>query len=243
MSTNFLSFILLLIINSKTIIADKLSEHCQYGNLSDTGNIINIIDYYNLSLLITTSKNIYTGFPPKIKSAFNSNITRFSSGITINENYILMSCLEGKILTKRDINNGEEIEFCPSLLFTNPPQKACSISSYDNKVYLIYTELVNQTLIPYIIEFTINNLNNPACEKYDIIKKLSPLEPTYFTNQISCEIISPINEDNFYLVCLYVKIDINYKIYGYVDQKEYYIFSSDIDDIDDIILKKLIQIL
>jgi hypothetical protein len=60
---------------------------------------------------------------------------------------------------------------------------------------------------------------------------LPALEPISFDNQISCEIISTIDENNFYLVCLYVKIEIiegktNYKIYGNVEQKEYYIFSS-----------------
>jgi hypothetical protein len=63
---------------------------------------------------------------------------------------------------------------------------------------------------------------------------LPALEPISFDNQISCEIISPIDENNFYLVCLYVKIEIiegktNYKIYGNVEQKEYYIFSSNIE--------------
>ena len=145
-----------------------------------------------------------------------------------------MSCLDGKILTKININTGEETELCPSLSFANPSQKICSISSYNNKVFLIYTQLDNETLIPNIIEFTINDLNNPICENYDTTKKLPALEPISFDNQISCEIISPIDENNFYLVCLYVKIEIiegktNYKIYGNVEQKEYYIFSSNIE--------------
>jgi uncharacterized protein YuzB (UPF0349 family) len=145
-----------------------------------------------------------------------------------------MSCLDGKILTKININTGEETDLCPSLSFSNSSQKICSISSYNNKVYLVYTQLDNEVLIPNIIEFTINNLNNPICENYDTTKKLPSLEPISFDKQISCEIISPVNENNFYLVCFYVKKEIKeektiYNIYGYVEQKEYYIFSCNIE--------------
>ena len=233
MLPNYFLFILLLIIIFKLVITE-LSDHFQYADLSDTGDLINITDNYNLSILVSTSKKIYAGFPPTIRTTIISTITQFSSGITINENNILMSCLDGKILTKININTGEEIELCPSLSFSNPPQKICSISSYDNKIYLIYTELDNGALIPNIIEFTISNLNDPICENYDTTKKLPTLEPITFDNQIACEVISPINENDFHLVCFYVKKEVIeentiYKIYGNVEQKEYYIFSSNIE--------------
>ena len=138
MSSKFILFLLLLLINNFKLINNELSDHFQYGDLSDTGDMINITDYYNLSILVSTSKNIYTGFPPKIKTIITSTITRFSSGVTINENNLLMSCLDGKILTKININTGEETELCPSLSFTNPSQKICSISLYNNKVFLFY---------------------------------------------------------------------------------------------------------
>ena len=233
MSSKTISIFLFLIINTKLIITG-LSDDFLSGNLSDTGDMINITDYYNLSILVSTSKNIYTGFPPTLKSTINSTITNFSSGVTINENYLLMSCLDGKILTKININTGEETDLCPSLSFSNSSQKICSISSYNNKVYLVYSQLDNEVLIPNIIEFTINNLNNPICENYDTTKKLPSLEPISFDKQISCEIISPVDENNFHLVCFYVKKEIKeenitYNIYGNVEQKEYYIFSSDIE--------------
>jgi hypothetical protein len=192
--------------------------------------MINITDYYNLSILVSTSKNIYTGFPPTLKSTINSKITNFSSGVTINENYLLMSCLDGKILTKININTGEETDLCPSLSFSYPSEKICSISSYYNKVFLVYTKLTSEVLTPSIIEFTIYNMNNPICENYDT-KRLPFLESISFDRQISCEIISPVDENNFYLVCFYVKKEIIeektiYNIYGNVEKKEYYIFSS-----------------
>ena len=145
MSTKILSFILFLIVNIKFIMSE-LSDHFHYSTLSDTGNMINITDNYNLSILVSTSKNIYSGFPPTIKSTITSTITRFSSGITLNENILLMSCLDGKILTKIKIDTGEEKVLCPSLPFNNPSQKMCSILSYDNKVYLIYSQLDNEVL-------------------------------------------------------------------------------------------------
>ena len=137
--------------------------------------MINIADYHNLSILVSTSKNIYAGFPPKLKSKITSIITKFSSGVTINENYLLMSCLDAKILTKININTGEETDLCPSLSFSSPSQQICSISSYNNKVFLIYTQLDNEVLVPNIIEFTISNLENPICENYDTSKKLPSL--------------------------------------------------------------------
>ena len=233
MSSKTISIFLFLIINAK-LIKTKLSDDFLYGNFSDSGDIINITDYYNLSLLVSTSKNIYIGFPPTLKRTITSTITNFSSGVTINENYLLMSCLDGKILTKININTGEETDLCPSLSFSSPPQKICSISSYNNKVFLVYTILDNEVLIPNIIEFTINNLDNPICENYDTSKKLPFLEPISFDKLISCEIISPEDENNFYLVCFYVKKEIIedktvYNIYGYVEQKEYTIFSSSIE--------------
>ena len=233
MSSKVISIFLFLIINAKLTIT-KLSDDFLYGDLSDSGDIINITDYYNLSILVITSKNIYTGFLPTLKRTITSTITKFSSGVTINENYLLMSCLDGKILTKININIGEETDLCPSLSFSNPSQKICSISSYNNKVFLVYTQLDNEVLIPNIIEFTINNLNNPICENYDTTKKLPSLEPISFDKQISCEIISPVDENNFYLVCFYVKKEIKedntiYNIYGNVEQKEYYIFSCNIE--------------
>ena len=45
MSSNAISIILLLIINTKLIIT-KLSDDFLYGNLSDSGDMINITDYY-----------------------------------------------------------------------------------------------------------------------------------------------------------------------------------------------------
>ena len=141
-----------------------------------------------------------------------------------------MSCLDGKILTKININTGEETDLCPSLSFNNSSQKICSISSYNNKVFLVYTKIKSEVITPNIIEFTIYNMNNPICENYDT-KRLPSIESISFDRQISCEIISPVDENNFYLVCFYVKKEIIeektiYNIYGNVEQKEYYIFSS-----------------
>ena len=59
MPSKTISFFLLLIINIKLIITE-LSNDFQYGDLLDTGDMINITDYYNLSILVSTSKkNIY----------------------------------------------------------------------------------------------------------------------------------------------------------------------------------------
>ena len=58
MLPNYFSFILLLIIIFKLVITE-LSDHFQYADLSDTGDLINITDNYNLfNFSFNIEKNI-----------------------------------------------------------------------------------------------------------------------------------------------------------------------------------------
>ena len=67
-------FIVLLFIQFKRILLDYYENNYEVANLSQQASIIDITDYYNLYLLITTEKKIYTGMPPQEMSVTTSNI-------------------------------------------------------------------------------------------------------------------------------------------------------------------------
>ena len=83
-------------------------ESFQYGNISENASIIDITDYNNLSLLITTEKNIYTGMTPNKISKTNSKIMELSAAATYNNNFILLACSEDYLLSKINIISGKK---------------------------------------------------------------------------------------------------------------------------------------
>ena len=112
------------------ILKDKLFLNCQINDdfsrgILEEGNydILDITDNTNLKLLVTTSKNIYTGIPPVKKVETQANLINSTSLLTINENYLLAACLKDSLLTKININNGmssslinyQEINISPPL--------------------------------------------------------------------------------------------------------------------------------
>ena len=132
-------------------------ESLQTDMLNEEASLIDISDYHNLSLIITTDKKIYNGIPPTLKSTTNSSIINISSAVTYNNNYILMACTENYLLSKIDIETGEE---SPLINYENIslPNYTCSISSKDDYVYISFSYII----IPkYIIQkFYYNNTDN-----------------------------------------------------------------------------------
>ena len=106
---NQIIFIVLLFIQFKVILLDYFENNYQLGNLSQQASIIDITDYYNLYLLITTEKKIYIGMPPNKISETTSNIINITSAVTYDTNYILLVCTGDYLLSKININTGEEI--------------------------------------------------------------------------------------------------------------------------------------
>ena len=60
--------------------------------------LLDVTDYHNLNLIVSTSKNIYTGIPPSLKIQTSANLIKATSLITISENYLLAACLEDAFL-------------------------------------------------------------------------------------------------------------------------------------------------
>ena len=95
------------------IIFQKLYFYnCQiYDNftkevLEEGSQLIDVNDYNNLNLIVTTLKNIYIGIPPKLKAKTEAKLINTSSIITLNSNYLLAACLQDSLLTKINLNDG-----------------------------------------------------------------------------------------------------------------------------------------
>ena len=149
-------FLFLISIQIKGVYLEYF-DSLQTAMLSEESSLIDISDYHNLSLIITTNKKIYTGIPPTHNSTTNSSIINISSAVTYNNNYILMACTENYLLSKIDIETGEE---SPLINYENIslPNYTCSISSKDDYVYISFSYII----IPkYIIQkFYYNNTDN-----------------------------------------------------------------------------------
>ena len=215
--------------------------YCQIYDNFDKGvfedgiyDILDITDNYNLKLIVTTSKNIYTGTPPTIKTSTNANLINSTSIITINENYLLAACLQDSLLTKIRLSDGSfstlinysEIDIEPSL---DIPTTTCSLSFIQNYIFIGYSRIeynenqVNKTII--IIRLELENMNNneqgpnlkPNSEKKLLIFPYSTVK-TNSSRQISCEPLYITNEtDHYRLICMYedLEYDDNFKMFRY----------------------------
>ncbi len=68
-------------------------------------SLIEVKDYNNQYLIITTNKNIYTGLDPVLKLHTKANIKDYTYGASFNKTIILCSCLEDSLLSTVNINN------------------------------------------------------------------------------------------------------------------------------------------
>ena len=105
----FLFIYFLFIGQFKEILLNYFENNYQVANISQNASIIDITDYYNLYLLITTEKIIYTGMPPTQKSVTTSNIINITVAATYDTNYVLLACTGDYLLSKININTGEEV--------------------------------------------------------------------------------------------------------------------------------------
>jgi hypothetical protein len=191
---NFPFFIFLISVQIKQAFTEYF-EALQTGDLSNSASLIDITDYYNIYPIITTEKKIYTGIPPVLKTTTTSKIISFSSAVTYNENYILMSCTEDYLLSTININTGIET---PLINYDNFkfPNCTCSISTKDNYIYIGISYIKTPTY--RIRNFNYGNENNNSSN-------------INVTNNISCEIndttcndLNNENDDNYFIFYDYV---------------------------------------
>ena len=203
----------------------KYLTNCQiYDNFNDGilessgSSILDIVDYLNLSLLITSSGNIYNSISLSLLTTTEASLNASSSAAVCNENYILVACLQNSLLTKININDGtfqnliNYSEF-DSIIVSN--KSSCCLSIYENIVSISISQpYLNYTIKNAVISVNINNKddtkNGPIIDN-DKDKKLYifPFEflKTNTSRDISCEFIVEKNSNSFRLLCSYENIE------------------------------------
>ena len=154
-------------------------------------------------------------FEYKKKSQTNANLNQYSSIATINENYLLASCLDDSLLTKININTGA---YTSLLLYTDistsntltVPDSCCSLSIFENFAFIGFPELLNSNITDIAIKIKIKNkddINGPILDTSSEITFFIfpiPSMDTGGIRQIGCEAIYLINDETDYrLICSY----------------------------------------
>ena len=188
-----------------------------YQMLNESSSLIDITDYYNIYPLITTSKNIYTGIPPKLKATTNFKITNISAAVTWNEKIILIACTEDYLLSEINI----ETHFESSILTNYQnifPKSTCTISTKDNLVYIGITHITtdenngndDQYLEYTVFKITLSTTNGdinlsdpPIIVCYNLEYKEKNFKKILFPRPFSCEVIE--NSDR--LICGYIRLN------------------------------------
>ena len=242
-----ISFLFLFILLQTTLIISQINDN-YISNILEDGNyeLLDVTDYHNINLVVSTSKNIYTGIPPIKIIHTEAKLINATSLITINENYLLAACLEDSFLTKIKLSDGS---FTSLLSYTDvtpsleKPLKSCSLSNIDNTIFIGYSKIVysgaqtNVSNIIFKLDITDkNNINSgPSIANLNNIETFTYPKMTTFTSSsrhISCEPLRILADTSDYrLVCLHEGI------YKYSNKLENMVYATsinfDTNDFDD----------
>ena len=158
------------------IFDNYLSDILEEGNY----DLLDVTDYHNINLIVSTSKNIYYGIPPNQTVKTNANLINSTSIITINSNYLLAACLQDSFLGKISLLDGS---FTSLLQYNDPrislsidiPKTSCSLSNIDNIIFIGYSK------IEYFEETDETNKTN-IIFKLNIENKESIIEGPYINS-------------------------------------------------------------
>ncbi len=215
-------FCLFLIIYIYSYTICQINDNFQKGVLEQENSyIIDINDYHNLNLIVTTSQKIYTSDSlPNPVLTFPDNVANYSMAATYSKDYILVACLKDYLLGNININTGVSASF---LNYENiniedgntlvPPTQTCSLSIFDDYVHIAIAQPYTKEDILYnkyyIIKLMLTNYNGlgPIIDRSFEIKFFKfPQEykQSISMRQMSCEVISDsaINNENK-LLCIY----------------------------------------
>ena len=240
----------LLLINAFGIILSQIYDNFSYDTLEE-GNydLLDVTDYHNKNLIVSTSKSIYMGIPPKKIIETNANLINATALITINDNFLLAACLKDSFLGKINLSTGNfislltysDVSISPGL---DIPITLCSLSNIDNSVFIGYSRIdyfdteINKTNI--ILK--LNILNKESVEEGPILD--DKFEIKYFVfpqstvktsslRQISCEPIKVTNDLTQYrLICLHEDV-LKYEYLGEMYSENALYATSINSDFDD----------
>ena len=230
--TNILYVIQIIILFK--MFSSQLFNNFNSGQFSDSGELLDITNYNNLSLFVSISQNIYYGSPPSLISKPNLQITNLNSIATCNENFVLITCLPRQVLSKMNIKT-EEITVLYDLI-ADTSLKNCPISILDDKVNVVFAQNYEGEISPILLTFKIANkndtINGPIKGSNNVEMDFSyTFLPTSYERQYACESISTLEGNDFHYICFYVVPITNndqtkYYIVGIVELKQYIIFTT-----------------
>ena len=216
-------FFLYIFLGIKSILS-QIKDNFIQGVLEDESNdLLDVTDYHNLNLIVSMSKNIYTGIPPEKKVTTDAQLISSTYLITINSKYLLAACLHDSLFGKIRLSDGT---FTPLLDYTDTristtleiPDTKCSLSNIDNSIFIGYSKkeyfpLTGETnKTNYVFKFDISNkedeINGPLFGSSEEIISFKFDNSTILTpssRQISCEPIRILDDENneYRLVCMH----------------------------------------
>ena len=216
------NLLLLLFLIRNNLFISQINDNYESGVLEE-GNyeLLEVTDYHNLNIIVSTSKNIYSGIPPTKKVETNSNLINVTSLITINENYLLAACLQDSLLGKINLLTGNfisllsysDINIFPELEI---PKYLCSLSNIDNIIFICHSRIGyidGEVEIKNITIIKLSIVNKESIDEGPSIDDSFELKSYIFSlsngiassvRQISCEPLRILEEPEGYrLICLY----------------------------------------
>ena len=207
-------------------IFSQINDNFELGILED-GNcdLLDVTDYHNMGLIVSSSKAIYVGIPPTKKIETTAKLIKVSALITINDNYLLAACLQDSFLGKINLSNGEFTALLSyseilSLKTLEIPEYICSLSNIDNDIFIAYSEIItadiekksSNTIFKIIIENKDSTEDGPTLLNTEGIKMFDfggiPIE-TSSIRQVSCEPLRIVdNPDIYRLICLHEAVTV-----------------------------------
>jgi hypothetical protein len=241
-NTKEIIFILLIFIILFKISLLKILDNFKLEEGLDNGDLIHIKDYHNLSLKITTSKNLYMGFPPSLKFTLSDSITKYSNAITCNSNFVFITCLEDNIIKKIDLKTGDVLDIM-SIVYEREMYKSCPVTIDENSVYILYIySKEGNSITSKVLQIDIDDMNDEIYGPSSFVLGFDVITFTYesidVVQQVDLECISPLdNKNDIHLVYFYVSREslngkIIYNLIGVVEGKSKIItYSNLITDI------------
>ena len=244
----FKCLFLLLIFLFQTV-KSQINDNYEIQSLSEENgySLIDVVDYNNLKLVVSSSGNIYEGIPPTKVSQTSAKLFEYSSIASLNKNVLLAACLEDSLLAKINIINGEytsllQYSDISTSLELTIPENVCSISIFENLVFIAYSIISGEKRNNIVIRVNIKNKddsNGPIIDTNYQIKNhiYEENNPNLETIRLfACEAIY-INNDvsNYRLICVHEIKDSKYNVLAFVinnnfeeledNAKEYSIYS------------------
>ena len=212
----FISFITFL----NFVINSEINDNFEKNILEIEGSsILDVSDYINSYLLVSSSGNIYKGIPFSSTpiSITHADLNSSSVIAVCNKNYILAACLYDHLLVKINIENGNFeplVEYQEFSSIEVSDSSSCSLSIFINIIYIGISQptsdnKIKNVLIKLNMEDKYNLTDSPTINVINKKLFIFPFEhkKTSTTRDISCEAVAELTTNEHKILCVYENID------------------------------------